>query len=156
MDPSRYIGSLTYLMNTRPDICFAVNVLKQFQVELKHNHWIAAKHIMRYLRGTINYCLKYDRMNDVQLTGYTDSDWGSSEQDGRSPTGGCFSLRSFMVSWINRKQDTVVLSSAEVEYVAACEVNREAIWLRKLLSDLFEGPMNPTVIHCDNTSCICL
>ena len=59
-----------------------------------------------------------------------------------------------MVSWMSRKQDTVALSSAEAEYVAACEVSREAIWLRKLLSDLFEGPIDPTVIHCDNTSCI--
>lgn len=61
-----------------------------------------------------------------------------------------------MVSWMSRKQNIVALSSAEAEYVLACEVSREAVWLRKLLSDLFEGPMNPTVIRCDNTSCICL
>ena len=59
-----------------------------------------------------------------------------------------------MVSWMSIKQDTIALSSVEAEYVAACEVSIEAIWLRKLLSDLFEGPMNPTVILCDNTSCI--
>jgi len=46
------------------------------------------------------------------------------------------------------------LSSVEAEYIAACEVSREVVWLRELLSDLFEGPMDPTVIHCDNTSCI--
>jgi len=61
-----------------------------------------------------------------------------------------------MISWMSRKQDTVALSSAEAEYVVACEVSREAVCLRKLLSDLFEGLMDPTVIHCDNTSCICL
>jgi hypothetical protein len=58
VDPSRYrqlIGSLMYLVNTRPDICFAVNVLSQFQVEPKHDHWIAAKHILRYLQGTIHF-----------------------------------------------------------------------------------------------------
>lgn len=59
-----------------------------------------------------------------------------------------------MISWMSRKKDTVALSNVEVEYVAACEVSREAIWLRKLLSNLFEGPMNPTVILCDNSSCI--
>jgi len=55
---------------------------------------------------------------------------------------------------MRRKQDMVALSSVEAEYIAACEVSREVVWLRKLLSDLFEGPMDPTMIHCDNTSCI--
>ena len=75
MDPSRYrqlIGM--YLVNTRRNICFAVNVLSQFQMEPKHDLWIAAKHILRYLRGTIRYCLKYDRRNDIHLIGYTDFD----------------------------------------------------------------------------------
>ena len=61
VDASRYrqlVGSLIYLVNTRPYIFFAVNVLSQFQVELKHDHCMAANHILRYQRGTINYCLK--------------------------------------------------------------------------------------------------
>ena len=69
--------------------------------------------------------------------------------------GGCFSLGSFMISWMSRKKDTISLSSVKAEYVAACEVRKEAVWLRKLLSDLFEGSMDPTVTHCGNTSCIC-
>jgi hypothetical protein len=62
VDPSLYrqlIGSLMYLVNTRPDICFAVNTLSQFQVEPRQEHWIAAKHVLRYIRGTINYGLRY-------------------------------------------------------------------------------------------------
>lgn len=88
------------------------------------------------------------------MTGYTNFNWGGSEQDGRSTTRGCFSLGSSMVSWMSRKQNIVALNNAEAEYVATCEVSQEAVWLRKLLSDLFEGPMNPTMIHCDNISCI--
>ena len=88
------------------------------------------------------------------MIGYTDSDRGGSEQDGRSTRGGCFSLGFSMISWMSRKHDTIALSSADAECIAACEVSREAVWLRKLLFDLFEGPMDPTVIHCDNTSCI--
>lgn len=117
VDFSRYrplIGLLMYLVNTRPDICFAVNVLIQLQVEPKHDHWIATKHILRYLQGTIKYCMKYHRRNDVQLIGYTDSDQGGSEQDHRITTRGCFSLGSSMVSQMSRKQDTVTLSSDEV------------------------------------------
>lgn len=101
-------------------------------MEPKHDHLIAAKHILRYLRGTINYCMKYDRRNNVQFTGYTNFDWGASEQNGRSTTGACFSLGSSMVSWMSIKQDTIALGSVEVEYVATCEVSREAVWLRML------------------------
>ena len=54
------IGSMMYLTNTRPDICFAVNNLSQFLTDLRHVHLIAAKHILRNLRGTIDYGLKYD------------------------------------------------------------------------------------------------
>jgi hypothetical protein len=78
VDPSLYrqlIGSLMYMVNTRPDICFAVNTLSQFQVEPRHEHWIAAKNILIYLRGTINYGLRYASNNDVHLHGFTDSDW---------------------------------------------------------------------------------
>eukprot|EP00253_Pinus_taeda_P001483 PITA_01483 len=145
---------ITNLKRLRSSESSPVDPSNQFQVELKHDHWVAAKHILRYLQGTIHYCLKYDRRNDVQLIGYTDSDQGGSEQDGRSTTGQCFSLGSSMVSWMSRKQDTIALSNVEAEYVVACEVSREAVWLRKLLSDLFEGLMNPIVILCDNTSSI--
>ena len=51
------IGSLTYLTNTRPDICFVVNTLSQFLIDPRHVHLIAGKHILRYLRGTVDYGL---------------------------------------------------------------------------------------------------
>ena len=54
------IGSLMYLMNTRPDICFAVNTLSQYLTDPRSVHLIAAKHIVRYLKGTIDYGLKYE------------------------------------------------------------------------------------------------
>jgi len=64
VDPTLYrqlIGSLMYLVNTRPDICFVVNTLRQFMVESKRVHWAATRHILRYVRGTIGYGLKYSR-----------------------------------------------------------------------------------------------
>jgi hypothetical protein len=51
------IGSLMYLTSTRPDTCFFVNTLSQFLVEPKHVHLVAAKHVMRYLKGTLDYDL---------------------------------------------------------------------------------------------------
>ena len=54
------IGSLMYLMNTRPDIFFAMNTLSQFLTYLRHVHLIATKHILRYLKGIVDYRLKYE------------------------------------------------------------------------------------------------
>jgi hypothetical protein len=59
-----------------------------------------------------------------------------------------------MTSWQSRKQSNISLSTAEVEYIAACSSSCEAIWLRKLLTGLFDLEMEATVIICDNQSCI--
>jgi hypothetical protein len=68
------IGSLMSLTNTRPDICFVVNILSQFLVEPRHVHLVVAKHVMRYLKGTFDCGIIYDGDHDFTLSGYTDSD----------------------------------------------------------------------------------
>ena len=68
------IGSLMYLTNTRSDICFVVNTLSQFLVEPRRVYLVAAKHVMRYLKGTLDFGLCYIRDHDFKLYGYTDSD----------------------------------------------------------------------------------
>jgi hypothetical protein len=148
------IGSLMYLTNTRPDICFAVNTLSQFLVEPRHVHLVDAKHVMRYLKGTLDYGLSYDRDHNFILTGYTDSDWAGSVADRKSTSGCCFSLGSAMILWQSRKQSSIALSTTEVEYIVACSASYEAIWLRKLLTGLFDLEMEATMILCDNQSFI--
>lgn len=77
VDPTLYkelIGSFMYLVNTKPDICFAVSTLYQFMVELTRVHWGSAKHVLRYIRGIVEYGLRYVRIGRVELQGYIDSD----------------------------------------------------------------------------------
>jgi hypothetical protein len=148
------IGSLMYLTNTRPDICFVVNTLSQFLVEPRHVHLVVAKHVMRYLKGTLDYGLSYDGDHNFTLSGYTDSDWAGSVSDRKSTSGCCFSLGSAMISWQSKKQSSIALSTAEAEYIVACSASCEAIWLRKLLTGLFDLEMEATTILCDNQSCI--
>jgi hypothetical protein len=105
------IGSLMYLMNTRLDICFAVNTLSQFLVEPRHVHLVVAKHVMRYLKGTIDCGLSYDGDHDFTLSGYTDADWAGSVSDRKNTSGCCFSLGSAMISWQSRKQSNIALST---------------------------------------------
>jgi hypothetical protein len=157
VDPSLYrqlIRSLMYLVNTQPDICFVVNTLSQFQVEPRQEHWIVAKHVLRYIRGTIKYGLRYTSSSNIQLHGFTDSDWAESAEDRKSTSGMCFSLGSVMISWGSRKQNSIALSTAEEEYMEAYEVCTEAVWLRKLISDLFDQTPESTIIYCDNQSFI--
>jgi hypothetical protein len=123
------IGSPMYLMNTRPHICFVMNTLSQFMVEPRDVQLISAKHVMRYLKGTLDYGLSYDGDHDFTLSGYTDSDWAGSVSDRKSTLGCCFSLGLAMISWKSRKQSSISLSIAEAEYIVACSASCEAIWL---------------------------
>jgi hypothetical protein len=101
IDPHLYrqlIGSLMYLVNTKPDICYVVNVLSQFMSQPRQTHWIATKHVLRYLRGTVGYGLRYASSVDLSLQGYADVDWARSAMDQKSTSGCCFTLGSAMVS----------------------------------------------------------
>jgi hypothetical protein len=90
----------------------------------------------------------------VKLVGYFDSNWAGSTIDRKSTSRCCFILGSCMISWYNRKQRSVALSSAEIEYMASSQASCEAIWLRKILVDLFDTKLDPTTIYRDNQSCI--
>ena len=153
MDVTQYrqiIGSLMYLTNTRLDICFAVNTLSQYLVQPRRVQLIAAKHVMRYLKGNIHFVLYYDENHEYILYGYMDADWAGSVSDRKNTSSGCYSLGFAMISWFSRKQSSVALSTAEAEYIAACSASCEAMWLRKLMSGLFNLELDTTMILCDN------
>jgi hypothetical protein len=107
------IGSLMYLTNTMPDICFAVNTLSQYLVEHRRVHLVAAKHEMRYLKGTLDFGLYYNGDHDFKLIGYTDLDWAGSVSDRKRTSGCCFSLGSTMTSCLSRKQSSIALSTTK-------------------------------------------
>ena len=138
------IGSLMYLTNMRPNICFTMNTLSEFLKYLRHVHLTTAKHILRYLGGTIDYGLKYEVNRKINLGGYVDSYWAGSSINRKSTLGCCFSTGSSMISWFSKKQSCVALSTAEAEYVTTCYASCEAVWLWKLLSDLFDLHMDAT------------
>ena len=92
------IGSLMYLTNTRPNIFFSINTLSQFLTDPRHVNLIATKHIMRYLKGIVDYGLKYEANQKINLEGYVDSDWAGSAIDRKSTSGCCFSMGLGMIS----------------------------------------------------------
>ena len=76
-----------YMTNMRPDICFAMNTLSQFLTDLRHVYLIAAKHILRYLKGIVDYGLKYEANQKINMEGYVDSDWAGSPINRKSTLG---------------------------------------------------------------------
>ena len=93
-----------------------------------------------------------DTVGSLILRGYFDADWAGSVVDHKSTSGCCFTLGSASISWMSRKQKLVALSTAETEYIAASMACCEAVWLRKLISELFGHVLDTTVILCDYQS----
>ncbi|XP_054745996.1 uncharacterized protein LOC129250391 [Anastrepha obliqua] len=130
------LGALMYLsVTTRPDIAFTVSFLSQFNSNYSLQHWKAAKRVLRYVKGTINYGLLYKK-SDSELYGVADADWGANLADRRSYSGFAFILAGGSISWEARKQRIVSLSTTESEYMALCETTKEALYLREILNEI--------------------
>ena len=116
------IGSLIYLTNMRPDICFVVNTLSQYLTNPRHVHLTATKHILRYLKGTVDYGLKYDANQKINLEGYVDSDWEGSAINRKSTSGCCFSMGSSVIEIkYHYIRDMVQKGAVKLQYAATDE-----------------------------------
>ena len=147
------IGSLMYAsVATRPDISFAVSTLSQFLDNLGCAHWEAMKRIFQYLSGTRDLELTYG-VERHDLLGYTDAD-GAVQEHRRAISGTVFLIDGGAISWSSRKQELVTLSTAEAEYVATMHAAKEAIWLQKLIFELFPTLKMPTTLYCDNQAAL--
>ena len=107
-------------------------------VDPQRVHWTVAKHILRYISGTVEYGLLYECRGGVQLAGFIDDDWAGCVEDRKRISGSCFNIGSGVVLWFSKKQKLVALSSTEAEYMAPSLVACEGIWLRKFFLGLFE------------------
>ena len=149
------IGAFMYCaVATRPDISFAVALLSQFLENPGEVHWNGVKHVYRYLLGTKHLRLVFGETKN-SIPGYPDAD-GATQDHRHAISGYAFLIDGGAVSWFSRKQEIVTLSTAEAEYVAATHAAKEAIWLKRLITETFDFPDNPITLHCDNQSAIAL
>ena len=163
-DSRRYrevIGSLIYVMTcTRPDLSWIVSKLSQYLSQPKQQHMMAAKHVMRYLKCTINKELCYKKSKEaLKLVAYSDADWAADLRDRRSTTGYCVGLteKGPVVSWKSKKQPTVALSTCEAEYMALAATTQECLYLIQLLNGMdSECKYVPVKILEDNQGAIAL
>jgi hypothetical protein len=124
------IGSLLYLCASRPDIMLSVCMCARFEAASKHCYLRVIKRIMRYLVLTPNLRLWYPKGSCFELIGYSDTDYVRCKVDRKSTSGTCQLLGRSLVSWSSKKQNSVVLSTAEAEYVAAGSCCVQLLWIR--------------------------
>jgi hypothetical protein len=148
------VGSLMYLLATRPDLAFSVCLIARYMERPTELHLGAAKRILRYLKGTVSLGVLYKKGVSADLQGWSDSDYAGDIDDRKSTSGYVFMFGSGAVSWSSKKQPIATLSTTEAEFVAAAACACQGIWLRKILSQLGHTPEKSTTVFCDNSSSI--
>ena len=153
-----FIGSLRYLVNTRPDLAFSVGYVSRFLEEPKEDHLAALKRILRYVAGTSNWGLWFGRKkgNQAQLTGFSDADFAGDVDARKSTTGVIFMLAESPISWQSKKQRIVAQSSCESEYIAAANATCQALWLAQVLGEMQGSKPSAPLLKVDNKSAIAL
>ncbi|KAI5418500.1 hypothetical protein KIW84_042937 [Lathyrus oleraceus] len=151
------IGSIMYAMLcTRLDISYALSATSRYQSDPCDAYWVAVKNILKYLRSTKDSFLIYGGQEELAVIGYTDASFQTDKDDFRSQFGYVFCLNGGAVSWKSSKQDTVVDSTTEVEYIAASSAVKEAVWIKKFINELGIVPsiVDPIGLYCDNNGAI--
>ena len=129
------VGSLMHLQTcTRPAIIFAVGMLGRYQSNHGIDHWKAAKKVMRYLQGTKDYMLTFRRSDQLEVIGYSDSDFAGCVDSRKSTFGYLFLLEEGAISWKSAKQSVIASSTMEAEFIACYEATIHALWLRNFIS----------------------
>ena len=163
----QYIGELMFAaIATRSDIMYAVSQLSSYNSNPCQRHLAAAKHVLRYLKGTINLGIVYKRQSTSKSprgfwsneVGHADADWGRDLDFRRSTTGFVVLLNDAVVAWNSCKQPTVALSTMEAEYMALTDAAKEIKWIRQLFDELNYGivPRPPTILKTDNQGALAL
>jgi hypothetical protein len=154
------VGSLLYAANiTRIDIAYIVNVLGRYNNKPYNYHLTAAKHVLRYLRGTMDKKLIFGPLINPTTNGpfdlciYTDSNWANEKSDRKSTGGFIVLMNGRPVSWQSKKQSTVANSSTEAEYYALTDAVKEALFIRQWFQ-VYCNTIVPIKILCDNQGSI--
>ena len=143
------------MLCTRPDVSYVVNVTSRYQSDPSMGHWVAVKNILKYLKRTKDVFLIYGD-GDLIVNGYSDASFQSNRNDSKSQSGYVFTLNGGAVSWKSSKQEKTADSTIESEYIAASEVAKEVVWIKKFITELGAIPsiVHPVLLYCDNNGAI--
>ncbi|WVZ71838.1 hypothetical protein U9M48_020372 [Paspalum notatum var. saurae] len=151
----RIVGALHYLVNSRPDLAYAVGYVSRFMEKPTAEHLVAVERILHYIAWTVHFGCFYRREEgESALVGYSDSDHGADLDGWKSTSGVNFFLGSSIITWQSQKQKVVALSSCEAEYIAAVTTSCQGVWLARLLAELKVGEAGTFKLNIDNQSAI--
>ncbi|GAA0176324.1 transmembrane signal receptor [Lithospermum erythrorhizon] len=148
------VGSLIYLTLSRPDIAFAVGVVSRFMQNSRKPHLEAVRRILRYVKGTVDWGLFYEKGVECKVNGYCDADYAGDHDTRCSTTGYLFNLGSGAISWCSKRQPTVSLSTIEAEYRIGVMATQECSWLSQLMKYLNQPIEDGITLLCDNLSAV--
>ncbi|XP_019155017.1 PREDICTED: uncharacterized protein LOC109151872 [Ipomoea nil] len=143
-------GALQYLTITRPDLSFVVNQLCQHMHVPTIAHWEQLKRVLRYVKGTVNFGLRFKQSSSREIHVFSDSDWADCPEDRKSTSGFAVFLGSNLISWVCKKQRTVARFSTESEYKALVDVCGEVIWIMSLLHEIHVPGISVQKLWCNN------
>jgi hypothetical protein len=152
---SHLVGSLNYLATwTRPDIAFPVSQLARHMKAPGHKHLSAAKHVLRYLKGTLSLGILYspDLPDANRLISFSDADWATCPDTRRSVGAFVHFLNGGAVHWKTKLQGGVSTSTTEAEFIAASKAADDVAWFRRTLDGLGLPQPSPTPLYIDNRS----
>ena len=149
----KLIGSLLYLLGTRPELYFIIISLSRFVANPGFVHWLAALRVLFYVCNTPLFGLLIRPGQSLQLKVYVDSDHGGNLDDRKSVSGYIIYLGNTPIIWRSRRQKgKPATSSCEAEYIALSASINEVVWIIAFLGELgFTVPL-PIPIYCDNHS----
>ncbi|GJW56299.1 retrovirus-related pol polyprotein from transposon TNT 1-94 [Tanacetum coccineum] len=158
IDLSHYrgmIGTLLYVIASRPNLQFAICMCSRYQARLTEKHLHGVKRIFRYLRGTVNRGLWYPKDSSIALTAFADAAHAGCQDTRRSTSSSMQFLGDRLVSWSLKRQKSAAISSTEAEYIAMSGCYAQILWMRSQLTDYGLG-FNKIPMYCDNKSTIAL
>jgi hypothetical protein len=151
------IGCIIYAMIcARLDVSYALSATSRYQLNCGETHWTIVKNILKYLRRTKEAFPVFVGEEELVVKGYSDASFQIDVNDSKSQSGFVFYLNGGAVSWKSSKQDTVVDSATEAEYIAASKAAKEAVWIRNFIYELGVVPSasSPMDLYCDNSGAI--
>ncbi|WVZ04084.1 hypothetical protein V8G54_024890 [Vigna mungo] len=137
------IGSLRFLCSSRPDLALCVGVISRFMSKPNKVLW--------YIKGTKDYGILFPagrKKTALEITGYTDSDYGGDPVERKSTSGYIFMLNNALISWCSKKKPVV--------YTADSYVACQGVWLKELIKELKVTMKDPIQLKIDNVSAISL
>ncbi len=135
---------------TRPDLCYAVNLLSRYRTKPSEQLWKLLKRVLRYVKGTLRLKLAYSKFerghSSNSLLAYVDVSYATNDHQAHSTSGTLIKLFGSLVFWSSHRQSTVALSTTIAEFNALCEITRDIIRLRQFLETLGIKQVQPTTV----------